>query len=274
MEHMQDLVRLIKYVFLGAFQGFTEPIPISSSGHLILLRSFLNIDLQGLSFEIFVHFGSLIAIMIMYRKDIVRLCKNGLAFAITKNRKGKDEFHFILLLVTATIPTALIGLLLQDYISHSLSTTFVAASTLIITGISLWIIRNLRGKKEDRDLSFKDALLIGIAQTIALIPGISRSGATIVAAMLLGTKQETALRFSFLLFIPVSFGAMILSIRDIITDPHIHSLFIPYFVSFMVAIIATLFSLRWFMHIMEKGNLKYFSYYCFAVGLLVILFFT
>lgn len=274
MEYVHDLTLLLKYIFLGFFQGFTEPIPISSSGHLVLLRSIFDINIQGLSFEIFVHFGSLIAIIIAYRKDIFRLVQNGLAFIFNGDQRGKSDFHFIILLFFSTIPTALIGLLFEDYISQLFKKNlFIIGITLLITGIALWMIRNLQGHKKDKDITIKDAFIIGMAQAIALLPGISRSGATIVTAMLLGMKQETALRFSFLLYIPVSFGATILSVRDMVNDPLISSLVIPYLVALIAAIIATFYSLKWFIGIMAKGNLKYFAYYCFAVGIITIAFF-
>lgn len=191
LDHIQEVILLLKYIFLGIFQGFTEPIPISSSGHLVLLRSIFNIESQGLSFEIFVHFGSLIAILVVYQKDIFRLCKNGLAYLLNRDEHGKSDFYFIVLLVVATIPTAVIGLLFEDRINQLLNHVIIVGITLLITGIALWIIRNLRGNRMDGDITVKDALIVGFAQAIALIPGISRSGATIVTSMLLGMNQAT-----------------------------------------------------------------------------------
>lgn len=272
MDVISELILLLKYIFLGFVQGFTEPIPISSSGHLVILRELFNLNIHGLSFEIFVNFGSLIAVFLVYRKDILRLIHNGSRYIIKKDIRAKDDFNFIIYLVIATIPTGIIGLLFEDIISNIFSGAIFVGFTLLITGIALWIIRNLRGKKSDRDLNIRDAIIVGLAQSVALIPGISRSGATIVAAMLLGMKQETALRFSFLLYIPVSLGVTILSVKDIFTDPNFNTLTIPYLLAFITTIIATFYSLKWFMHIMKTGNLKYFAYYCFIVGILVIIF--
>lgn len=117
----------------------------------------------------------------------------------------------------------------------------------------------------------KDALIIGSAQAVALIAGISRSGATIVAAMSRGINQETALRFSFLLFIPISLGGAVLSISDIVIDSNLNQMAVPYIVAFLGSLVASYFSLKWFMNIMAKGQLKYFALYCFIVGPLVIL---
>ncbi|WP_284139437.1 MULTISPECIES: undecaprenyl-diphosphate phosphatase [unclassified Virgibacillus] len=271
MEIANELWLIIKYVVLGLIQGFTEPIPISSSGHLVILRELFMLDIKGLSFEILVNFGSLIAVLLIYRNDIIRLIQNGFRYLISREEQAKGDFHFILLLVIATIPTGIIGILFEDKIGD-LSKASTVGITLLITGLALWIIRNLRGRKNDGDITIKDALIVGLAQSVALIPGISRSGATIVAAMLLGMKQETALRFSFLLYIPVSLGVGILSIGDIVNDPNIDALMIPYLLAFIASIIASYFALKWFINIMAKGNLKYFAFYCFIVGVLVLLF--
>lgn len=267
-----DIYLIVKYMLLGLFQGFTEPIPISSSGHLVFAQHFLGLEIEGMSFELLVNAASLIAVLIIYRKDLVRLTVNGVRYISTQDKQSKSDFQFIIYLIIATIPAGVIGVLFDDIISEHLKHIRVTAITLIITGLALWMIRNLRGRKNDGDLTIKDALIVGFAQAVALIPGISRSGATIVAAMALGMKQETALRFSFLLFIPVSFGGMILSITDLMSDPNMETLLIPYIIAFIASLITSYFSLKWFMNIMAKGNLKYFSFYCFIVGILVFLF--
>ncbi|WP_428986977.1 undecaprenyl-diphosphate phosphatase [Virgibacillus pantothenticus] len=274
---MADLSIILKYLLLGLFQGFTEPIPISSSGHLVMLRDILNlqVELAGLSFEILVNFGSLIAVLVIFRKDLIRLTRNGLRYIFQRDRDSEAtaDFQFILFLIIATIPTGVLGFLLEDYISEKLSKPIIVGYTLLITGAALWVIRNLHGKKNDGDLTIKDALIVGAAQAVSLIPGISRSGATIVAAMLVGMKRETAFRFSFLLYIPVSLGVTILGVSDIVNDDKFSALLIPYAIAFLASIIASYFALKWFANIMAKGNLKYFSFYCFIVGILAIIYF-
>ncbi|HSH24953.1 MAG TPA: undecaprenyl-diphosphate phosphatase [Massilibacterium sp.] len=268
------LETILMYLFLGLLQGFTEPIPISSSGHLVIAQEIFHIENPGLSFEVLVNTASLIAILIIYRNDLIRLTVNGWNHLTSQKRtdETKADFMFIVYLVIATIPAAVIGLLFNDFISSQLKGVHVIGITLMITGLALWLIRNLRGRKGDQNLSVKDALIVGLAQSVALIPGISRSGATIVASMALGMKQETALRFSFLLYIPVSVGAMVLEGKNLITDPQISTLAFPYFIAFVASLIASYFSLKWFMGIMERGNLKYFAIYCFIVGPLVLFF--
>ncbi|MBN9655781.1 undecaprenyl-diphosphate phosphatase [Halobacillus sp. GSS1] len=271
---MEQLWLIIKYLFLGIFQGFTEPIPISSSGHLVIAQELLGVELEGLTFEVLVNFGSLVAVLIIYREDLIRLIQNGFGYLFNRSQRHqqqKDDFDFIIYLIIGTIPAGVLGVLLGDAI-EVLSTVQTVGITLIITGIALWLIRNLRGRKGDGQLTWKDALIVGIGQAVALIPGISRSGATIVAAMFLGMKQETALRFSFLLFIPVSLGTMLLSIEDVIKHASDENAWFAYIMAFAGSVVASYFSLKWFMGIMARGNLKYFAFYCFIVGGLVVLF--
>lgn len=263
---MEDFILLLKYLFLGLLQGFTEPIPVSSSGHVEAAAYFLNLDLPGISFAILVNTGSLLAVLIIYKDDIIRLAKNGISYIRTKNPAAQADFRFIIYLIVATIPAGVIGVLFSDVLNGTIKTVGI---TLIITGIALWLIRNLRGRKNDAGISMRDAIIVGLAQAVALIPGISRSGATIVAAMGLGMKQETALRFSFLLYIPVSFGSMLLGFSDIFADPNLSTMAIPYTSAFVASFIASYFALRWFMGIMARGNLVYFSIYCFIAGPLI-----
>ncbi|GKW46315.1 undecaprenyl-diphosphate phosphatase [Planococcus sp. NCCP-2050] len=270
---MEQLWLTIKFLLLGLFQGLTEPIPISSSGHLLIAQYFLDVEIEGSNstFALLVNSASLIAVLIIYRKDIKRLIINGLRYFNVKNEETKRDFMFVVYLVVATIPAGLVGVLFQDQIDENLSTIVTVGVTLIVTGVGLWLIRNMRGQRKDGNMTMKDAIIIGCAQAVALIPGISRSGATIVAAMARGINQETALRFSFLLFIPVSLGGAVLSFTDILNDSNLAQMAIPYTVAFLGSLVASYFSLKWFMNIMAKGQLKYFAIYCFIVGPLVIL---
>ncbi|MEZ0480035.1 undecaprenyl-diphosphate phosphatase [Planococcus sp. SSTMD024] len=270
---MEQIWLTIKFLLLGLFQGLTEPIPISSSGHLLIAQYFLGVEIEGSTstFALLVNSASLLAVLIIYREDIQRLVINGLKFFKEKTPETRRDFMFVVYLVVATIPAAVIGVLFQDTIDDYLSTVVTVGLTLIVTGLALWLIRNMRGQRKDGNMTMKDALIIGGAQSVALIPGISRSGATIVAAMARGINQETALRFSFLLFIPISLGGAVLSITDIINDDNLATMAVPYIMAFIGSLVASYFSLKWFMNIMAKGQLKYFAIYCFIVGPLVVL---
>ncbi|HAQ06177.1 MAG TPA: UDP pyrophosphate phosphatase [Bacillus bacterium] len=266
---MENFYDLIKYIFLGLFQGLTEPIPVSSSGHLEIAEYFFGLEIEGMSFALLVNTASLFAVLLIYRDDIIRLIINGTAYLRSKDPEAKSDFMFIIYLIIGTIPAGVIGILFGDFIEINLASIKTVGITLLITGVALWTIRNMRGRKSDGDLSARDAIIVGLAQAVALIPGISRSGATIVAAMSLGMKQETALRYSFLLYIPVSVGGMLLGFSDILKDPYLDELALPYIFAFFSSLVASYFSLKWFMNIMARGNLKYFAIYCFIVGPLV-----
>src|SRR5690625_1201910 len=263
---------LVKYIILGTGQGLTEPLPVSSSGHMIILRHLFDVEMSGLSFEIFVNMASLCAVLIIYREDLIRLIKNVTRYFIMKDNKLKNDANYVILLMIATTPTAIIGFLMENFINDLLGSIKTVGISLLITAYALWIIRNLNGVKNDDNITIKDAFVVGLAQSVALIPGISRSGATLVAAMLLGMKKETALRFSFLLYIPVSLGISIFSIDDIINNQPAHLTSLPNIIAFITAFFASYFALSWFIGIMKKGKLIHFSIYCAIIGSLVIIF--
>ncbi|ANS74952.1 UDP pyrophosphate phosphatase [Paenibacillus yonginensis] len=262
----------LKYAILGLVQGLTEPIPVSSSGHLIIAEHLFGIHSEGLSFEVLTNTASLIAIVFIYRKDLASLIAAFFRYLFKRTEQDKDEFKLGVYLIVASIPAGAIGFLFNDAIGETFKGMTTIGIALLITALALWGVRNLRGRKSDKNLSFGETFIVGLAQALALIPGISRSGATIVAALLLGWKPETALRFSFFLYIPVSLGGMLLEGKDMAQDPQLSSLAFPYTAAFICALVATYFSMRWFMGIMAKGNLKGLSIYCLLLGLAVLVF--
>lgn len=261
------------YLLLGIIQGFTEPIPVSSSGHLVIFKNIFNTPaLTDLNFEIFSNFGSFIAICIIFRKDITKLLKDFFMYLKTKKNKYKAGFKYCLLIIIGTIPAGLVGLLANDIIEKYLSNVKYIGVALLITALFLFLIRKLTGYKEDKDITYLDAIKIGLFQTVALLPGISRSGATLVGGMFSGLKRETAFNFSFMLYIPITLATMILGIKDIAETGIEANLLINYIIGAIFACIVTLFTTKWFKGIMLNGKLIYFVYYCLIVGTLVILF--
>ena len=184
---------IIKYIILGLLQGFTEPLPISSSGHIYILKAMLNTNFfNDLSLEIFLNFASFIAILLIFKKDVVSLIKGFFQYIRTKGEKGKDKFKYCMLLVVGTIPVALFGFFAKDALEDLLSKNiFFVGIGFFVTAISLLFAVDCDGKKTDKDISYKDALLIGLYQAVAIVPGISRSGATIVGGMTRNLKRET-----------------------------------------------------------------------------------
>ena len=267
-----DLILILKHLIIGLVQGFTEPIPVSSSGHVMIASEILGMGEQGFTFAILTNTAPLLAIMFIYREDIIRLITGFLLFIKTRDQRYRADFNFALCVIIGSIPAGVLGVLLSDYIADNVSMTVIAIM-LFVTGIALWLIRNMRGTKRDGDLTKKDAFLVGLGQAVALTPGISRSGATIISAIAVGMNQETALRFSFMLYIPVSLGGVVLGITDFLDEPNKMDLALPYTVTFFATLFMTYFAMRWFMGIMKNGKLHYFTYYCFLVGVLLLIFF-
>ncbi|MER2262625.1 MAG: undecaprenyl-diphosphate phosphatase [Psychrobacillus sp.] len=269
---MEDFIFTLKMIIIGLVQGFTEPIPVSSSGHVMIASELLGVGEQGFTFAILTNTASLLAILLIYRQDIIRLATNSFSYVQKKDTRFKSDFRFVLFIIIGTIPAGILGVLLSDWIAESISLTVIAIM-LFITGLALWTIRNMKGTKGEKDLTAKDAWIVGLGQAVALTPGISRSGATIISSIAVGMKQETALRFSFMLYIPISLGGVVLGLSDFINEPNKAELAIPYLAAFVSTFIMSYFAMRWFMGIMKNGKLHYFTYYCFIVGTLLLIFF-
>lgn len=270
---MSNIIEIIKYILLGIVQGFTEPLPISSSGHIFILRHILNVGaLNDLNFEIIVNFGSFIAILLIYFKDIKRLIINFFKFFKVKTEETKRDFKYCILILLGSIPVGIVGLLFKDNIENMLNNVSLIGISFIITAIFLFITRKIVGNKDDNDITWKDALIIGLVQIIALIPGISRSGSTLIAALFCKMKRESALRYSFMLYMPISVGTILLGMKDIISLPNTHEIILPYGLGFTASLVVSYFTLRWFLKIVKKGKLLYFSIYCLILGLCVLTF--
>ncbi len=268
-----NLIQILQYIFLGAIQGFTEPIPISSSGHLLIFKRLFKFDmLNDMNFEIVVNFGSFLAILFLYRKEIFKIISDFFKYFKTKKEMYKENYNYAWLIVIGTIPAGIIGLLLKDKIEAISGNVKLIGIALLITACALFVIKDAKGKKEKGQITIIDSVIIGFFQVIALFPGISRSGATIVGAMSRNLKRETAVNYSFMLYLPISFATMILGVKDLFETTNFSELFLPYFLGMITSMIITYFSAKWFINIMKKGRLGYFSLYCLIVGILVILF--
>lgn len=265
-------MKLFMYMLLGFIQGFTEPIPVSSSGHLVIFNSLLNVEaFKDLNFEIITNFGSFLAILFFYRKEIVNIIKDFFMYIKTKKDKYKENYKYAWYIVIATIPAGIFGLLFKDTI-ESITSVKIVGISLLITAILIFMVINIKGTKEKKDMTIIDALIIGLFQVIALFPGISRSGSTLVGGMSRNLARETAFKFSFMLYLPISLATMTLGINDIIESGNISTLWLPYTLGMLIAMFVTYFSIQWFKKVMEKGKLSYFAYYCIIVGVLTILF--
>ncbi len=243
-------------LILGLLQGLTEFLPISSSGHLVLAQELLGVNSEGVTFEILVHLGSLLAIFIFFREKLWSLTLS--LFKKDKASHRKD----ILFLAIGTVPAALTGLFFESYIETVFSSAVFTSTMLIITGFILLSTRLARGCNQEVDA--KRAILIGVAQALAILPGISRSGSTISAAMLLKIEPSKAAEFSFLLAIPAIAGATIFKLDEIMASDF--DMMLTYSVGAAMAFVSSLVAIRLLMSIIRKGRFEIFAYYCFAAG--------
>lgn len=258
------------YLILGIVQGLVEPLPISSSGHMIIFEYFLNINFSNLNFKIFVNFASLLAIIFYYKKTIFLLIKDFFSYIFIKNKRieTKKNFLYVIYIIIACIPSAIGGILLKDFIDIYLSNILTVSLSLLFTSILLFIISKNKNKVSE-EIDINKSLSIGTGQVIGLIPGISRSGITTFFAINNKVSIDDALKFSFLMYIPTSLGATLLSILD---DTSIITSFNPlYIVSFLASFISTYLGLIFFFKIVRKKNFKIFAIYLLILSIILLL---
>ena len=268
-------MELIKYIILGLLQGFTEPLPISSSGHIYVLKAILNTSIfNDLSLEIFLNFASFVAILFIFKKDVINLIKGFFNFIKSKGTKSRDEFKYCMLLVVGTIPVALIGYFAKDTLEGLLSRNiFLVGIGFFVTGIALLLTLGTKGDKKDKDITFKDAIMIGLYQAVAIVPGISRSGMTLVGCLLNDFDNKTALKYSFMLYLPVSVGTMITGFSEFRAQAADFTTILYYIVGMIAAGLFTYITYNWLTKIVEKGKLWRFSVYLFAAAIFTIMLF-
>lgn len=263
-------------IILSIIQGLTEFIPVSSSGHLALGHWLLGIgaeseDLLPLEFVILVHVGTLFAVVFHYRDDLLTIIKDVFA---PRRVEGDAEAcgwgrRLLILLVIATLP-AIIAVIFEERIEQLMNTPWAVGVALLFTGTALLVSERV-GKlvKSDRDTRALDALLVGVAQTIAVIPGISRSGSTIAAGLGVGFKREWAARFAFLMSIPAILGGTIFKLKDLVEQGAAGDLGL-YMICLVVSAVTGYFAIRVVIRAVQSSNLKWFAVYCYVVGSIAI----
>jgi len=255
----------IDALILGIIQGLTEFLPVSSSGHLELSKSILgdnSVPAESLLFTVTVHAATALSTLIVFRKDVLQIIKG--LFAFQKN----EELLFSLKVILSMIPAAVVGVLFNDEIEMLFGgQSLLVGAMLIITGLLLFLAD--KAKNTSKNVSFGNAMIIGIAQAIAILPGISRSGSTIATSVLLGVDREKAARFSFLMVVPLILGKMAKDLLDGNVAAQSDKLFVL-MIAFFAAFITGLFACKWMISLVRKSQLRYFAYYCFAVGALAI----
>jgi len=265
-------VNNIETIFLGIVQGLTEFLPVSSSGHLVIFENLLGMKEPEILLDASLHLGTLIAVCIYFRKDLVNMVTELWSFVSPgSNKEGlKPNARLAMMVVLGTVPTAIIGLAFKDSIEKAFGSLFVVGIMLLITGVIVGITRFIpKAHCTATRVGPLIALAIGVAQGLAIMPGISRSGSTIVCALLLGLDRELAGRFSFLLAIPAILGAVVLQLdADAIQRVGVAPLILGLVSSGIIGFLA----LKLLMGIVKKGHFYYFAPYCWGVGLLTLYF--
>jgi len=276
-----DSTVLFESIILGIVQGITEFLPVSSSGHLVILQGLFGVEEPRLFFNVMLHVGTLIAIVLVFWRDIREIPEGilgalgenqgmgGFASALWRSTQGR----LAILIIVGTVPVALMGFLFREILSHLFASPFLAGFMLMVTGTILWFTR---GRPSDSkgisEMGVIDALIVGLGQGFALIPGISRSGITISFGLFRGMEREWSGRFSFLLAIPAILGALLIEFK-MPSELSSQELFST-LAGTAVAVVVGYLSLRTLMHLVKRGNLAAFSYYCWGAGALTIFLFV
>jgi len=257
---------ILQAIILGLTQGLTEFIPVSSSGHLVLMHAAMGLEQNGLTFDVALHIGTLMALLIFFYKDILQLIGGIL---------GKNEHKRLAwLLAAATIPAVIAGVMLGDLAETSFRSAVLVAFNLIAMAFVMLAAEKYAKKLQNRttgtdNISPKQAMIVGAAQAVALVPGVSRSGATITSGIFVGIDRVTATRFSFLLAIPATLGAILKTMASggaglVSSEPML------FFVGITTAMLSGLFAIKFLLGYLAKHDLSVFAYYRIALGLLVL----
>lgn len=267
-------MQFIKYIILGIIQGITEPLPISSSGHLLIFRELFNTNMfNDLNFEIIANFGSFIAIFIIFRKDIISLINGFFKHLFTKDKKTyHQEYKYVINIIIGSIPVGIIGFIFKHKI-EAISSVKLVGISLLITAISLLLVKNIIGHKKDNEITKTNAFIIGLFQMIALIPGLSRSGMVFVGCLLNDLESKSALKFTFMLYFPVSIATFILSLIDITKKGIESTLIAPYLTGLIVSLLVTYLTFNWLTQLVKENKLWKFAIYCILLGLFVLSYF-
>lgn len=289
---MEAVMTVIESILLGIVQGITEFLPVSSSGHLAILQNIFHVETNGsMLFDIMLHLGTLVAVFIVYWKDIWSMIKEAIfmagdilcnlkIFILNKIHKTSLRYKrivsnsyrkFVVLVLVSTVPTGIIGVLGKDLISDASETLLIPGICLLITGVLLLMADTAKeGRKKPKDTTYTNGLIIGAAQGLATLPGLSRSGTTIATCVFCGLDRRFAVKYSFILSIPAILGAAVLEVKDVIAEPIEASQLGIYAVGALFSAVVGYICIKTMLVVVRNKKFKYFSYYCFVVGVVAI----
>lgn len=285
---------LLESIILGVIQGIAEFLPISSSGHLAIFKKLFGLSDIGIEYDILLHLGTLVAVFIVYWSDIWKLIKEGVGIVVDcckniatffQNKiKGKENKYikivstayrkFVMLIIVSTIPTGIIGVVFSKLFNMDSPSLIIPGISLLITALMLFIVDDLpNGTKTPKEAKYGNAVILGIAQGIATLPGISRSGTTLTVGVLNGFERKFAIKYSFIMSIPAILGACVLDIKDLFEPENAvgSTQLIYYIVGAVVAGIVGYICIKTLLLLFQNKKMKYFSYYCFCMGIIAII---
>ncbi|SHM96031.1 undecaprenyl-diphosphate phosphatase [Polaribacter sp. KT 15] len=256
---------ILEAIILGIIQGLTEFLPVSSSGHLELAKAILgdtSVPEESLTFTVVLHFATALSTIVIFRKEILEILKGLFQF------KWNEEFKFSLKIIISMIPAVAIGLLFEEQLESFFGGKILLVGCMLLLTALLLLLAD-KAKKTEKKVSFFNAVIIGVSQAIAMLPGISRSGATISTSVLLGIDRTRAAKFSFLMVVPLIFGKIG---KDVLSgDLNFQSSeMMPIIAGFIAAFLAGLLACKWMISLVKKSKLSYFSVYCAIVGFIAI----
>ena len=268
---------IIQGIIIGIVQGLTEFLPVSSSAHLVFIQNILGVE-SSLAFDTFLHLGTLIAVLWFFRYDIYKMLKSWwlslgdiLQGRFTEGFREDPYKRLAWYVIIATIPVGIVGVLFEDSVDALFAgALYVPAFFLFVTGTILYLSQRMTSGNINYDnITKKEALFMGLGQACAILPGLSRSGTTIAAGLTIGLDKEFAAKFSFILSIPAIFGAFVLQLKDI--GSAMDANFLPVFLGFIAAIVSGYLAIKWMLDLIQNKSLDIFSYYCWAVGIIVFM---
>jgi undecaprenyl-diphosphatase len=264
---------ILKIIILAIVQGLTEFLPVSSSGHLALAEYLLGIESPGVTLEVFLHFGTFMSVLVIFWKDIAKIIIAffGNFWKVWKYptvMKENEDFAMGIYIILSMIPAGIVGVLFEEQIDGFFDNILMVGIALIVTGTVLFLTQWAQNEK--RPLNWWRTILMGIAQAIAIIPGISRSGSTVSTGMFLGMPREKVAKFSFLMALPLIFGATIMKAKTAFaTEGFIWSGII---IGTITAFLFGYFAVKWLLRAIIKGRLYLFGFYCLILGFIAIIF--
>lgn len=267
-------MHLLEAVIFGIVQGISEFLPISSTAHIIIVELLLGYNFPGLAFEIYLHLASVFAVIVYFRRELWALVTGFFGYFSNKTAENRVHFRFGIYILAATAITGVLGMILKFQVAGIMKTPAFIAVALTLTGTALILIERLKkyGRRQEKDMTFLDSVYVGLAQTLAVLPGISRSGSTVVVALWAGLDRDTAVRYSFLLAIPAILGSTVLTLGEVSLQIWSVVGTAPLILSFIASFVFSWIGIIWLINFLKRSRLIWFALYCYLLAVLVCLF--